>query len=84
MKKGLLFFLLITGCMTQQEYYALHTYGSVNCGQGQIVIRQVDEKWDIGPVWKAECPGKTYLCRWGVNERRPVCAEERKAPPPKP
>lgn len=76
MKKILLLLLFLTGCVTQQELYKTRMYGSIDCPAHEIVITNTEEKMDIGPTWRAECRGKSYLCRWGVNERQPVCAEE--------
>ena len=75
MKKICLLALVLIGCVTRQELYATKTYGIIKCPANEIVISHTEEQFEIGSTWRAECRGKTYLCRWGVNERQPVCAE---------
>ncbi len=76
MKKICLLALVMIGCVTRHELYVTKTYGIIKCPASEIVISNTEEKFETGSTWRAECRGKTYLCRWGVNERQPVCAEE--------
>ncbi len=77
MKRICLLCLVLIGCMANHELYATKTYGGMACPANEIVISHREEKFETGSTWRAECRGKTYVCRWGVNERHAVCAEEK-------